>query len=354
MTKVRVVCVFNAFDVENAGGIQVSAREAWQAIAQDARFDARALLVTLEGERRPYDDPGLFVTAGRLQTAVAALRRNWHADIALFWHLDLLKLAPAMRMGNDCKRVVFLHGTEAWRSRGALTRREMRRLAAVFCNSTFTISKALLANPELMGVPSTVVQLGVEEVVAPARPDEVPIAIMISRLDSAERYKGHEEVIAAWPEVLKRIPGAQLWIVGDGDLTDDLQAQAAASDSSDAIRFFGRITDEQKQALLRRARCLLMPSVGEGFGLVYLEAMRLGRPCLVGLDGGHSIINPPEAGYSVTHRTPQEISDAVTRLLTLDEAWHRQSEAARARYAARYTAGAFRARLVEALIETVT
>jgi glycosyltransferase involved in cell wall biosynthesis len=51
------------------------------------------------------------------------------------------------------------------------------------------------------------------------------------------------------------------------------------------------VTEEEKQDLLRRCRCFAMPSRNEGFGLVYLEAMRLGRPCLVSdCDAGREIV----------------------------------------------------------------
>ena len=61
------------------------------------------------------------------------------------------------------------------------------------------------------------------------------------------------------------------------------------------------------------------------------------------------MINPPEAGYAVTHRAPQEIADAVVRLLTLNDEWHAHSAAARARYEREFTAAHFRERIVSAL-----
>ena len=65
--------------------------------------------------------------------------------------------------------------------------------------------------------------------------------------------------------------------------------------------------------------------------------------------GSREVINPQEAGYAVTHRTPQEIADAVVRLLTLNDDWHTHSGAARARYEREFTAAHFRERIVNAL-----
>jgi len=98
-----------------------------------------------------------------------------------------------------------------------------------------------------------------------------------------------------------------------------------------------------------------MPSRGEGFGLVYLEAMRLGRPCLVSTsDAGRETINPPEAGLAVNPDKPQAVARAICRLLTPGDEWQRWSEQARARYESHFTAQQFQNRLREALLPVTT
>lgn len=348
----RVLGVFNAFDTPNAGGIQVSARLAWEALAgPESGFDARALLVSLEKTRRTESDPRITSGHGRFGAALAARRFAFSPDAVLFWHLDLLKLAPLLRLPRACRRIVFLHGIEAWRRQTPLIRRVLSSVDVVFTNTMFTYKQALEHIPELTGREMHLVHLGLGDPVTatPREPDPVPAAVMVSRLDAGERYKGHEEVIAAWPLVQQRVPDAQLWIVGDGNLVPELDDLARRTGVQDAVRFFGRVTEAEKSLLLERARCLLLPSTSEGFGLVYLEAMRVGRPCLGGVDGSREVINAPEAGYSVTHRTPQEIADSVVRLLTLNDEWRRHSAAARARYEREFTAGHFRERIAGAI-----
>ena len=350
----KVLGVFSAYDTPNPGGVQESGRLAWEAIAErSSGFDARALFVSLEDGKDTATDPRVRVARGRVGAAIAARRIGFKPDAVLFWHLDLLKLAPLLRLPRTCKRVVFLHGIEAWRKQGSTVRRLLRSVDVVLTNTTSTYKRALQHNPELAGKHTALLHLGVGSPFHGTipEPDEVPAAIMIARLNANERYKGHDEVIAAWPLVQQRVPRAQLWIVGDGDLLLDLEESAASADVQDSVRFFGRVSDAEKATLLQRARCLLLPSTGEGFGLVYLEAMRVGRPCLCGIDGGREVINPPEAGYSVTHRSPQELADAIVRLLTLDDAWRAQSVAARSRYEQTFTSRHFGERIVSALRE---
>ena len=190
-----------------------------------------------------------------------------------------------------------------------------------------------------------------EEVAAPSR---TPIAVMISRLVRSEDYKGHREVIDAWPHVVERVSGAELWIVGDGDLRTDLETVVRDRGVANHVRFLGTLPDAAKDEALIRARCLLMPSRGEGFGLVYLEAMRVGRPCLVStLDAGREVINPPEAGLAVDPADTGGVADAISRLLTPGEEWDGWSIRARRRYEERFTAVHFEQRLVTALSEVV-
>jgi phosphatidyl-myo-inositol dimannoside synthase len=328
----KVLAVVPSLHDHNPGGVQAAGEIAWRALQEHT--DARLFEVA---------------STSRLAAVAAARKVKFESDVVLFWHLDLLKLAPFLR--GSGRRVVFLHGIEAWRKRGKLTRMLLTD-CEVLANSNHTVLRARASIPELQGRPTRVVPLGMgrpADTITGVAP--VPAAVMIGRLDSGERYKGHHEVIAAWPHVRQRIPNAQLWIVGDGDLRAELETFSASIDMGDVVRFFGRISEAEKERLVNAARCLVLPSRGEGFGLVYLEAMRAARPCLVGTDAGREVINPPEAGLAVDPADTNAIADAVTRLLSGDDEWQRMSDAARRRYEANFTAAQFQKRLITALQE---
>jgi phosphatidylinositol alpha-1,6-mannosyltransferase len=326
----NVLAVFPELHVDNPGGIQAAGQMAWTALHQR---------------------PGAHCLEVSARQRVAAMRavRNvrFGADIVLFWHLDLLRLAPLMR--GQPQRVVFLHGIEAWRRRGPLTRALLRH-TAVIANSHYTLARAQRSLPMIDGERAQIVHLGWGQPLPSSMPPgEPPAALMIGRLDAGERYKGHHEVIRAWPRVREQMPDAQLWIVGDGDLRSELETLAADSKLADAVRFFGRSTESEKEALLQAARCLVLPSTAEGFGLVYLEAMRAGRPCLVGSDAGREVVDPPAAGLTVDPVDAAALSKAIVQLLRWDDDWQRRSHAARERYAQQFTATHFQQRLLHAL-----
>src|ERR1019366_4755780 len=79
--------------------------------------------------------------------------------------------------------------------------------------------------------------------------DNPPAAFMIGRLNKAEDYKGHRELIAAWPLVLKSIPNAELWITGDGDLRPSLERFAAKFGVQNHVTFHGFTSETEKERL---------------------------------------------------------------------------------------------------------
>jgi phosphatidylinositol alpha-1,6-mannosyltransferase len=250
---------------------------------------------------------------------------------------------------------VFLHGIEAWQQQDWLSRTLLRRADLFVSNSEYTWTRFLSQNPVYRNAKHRTVHLGVGKplqgtVPSPRQP---PAVLMIARLARSEDYKGHRETIAAWPQVRQQIANAELWIVGDGDLRPDLEAMVRLQRQSHNIRFFGRVVEDEKTKLLGQCSCLALPSRAEGFGLVYLEAMRMGRPCLVStLDAGREVVNPPEAGLSVDLCDTAALSTALCRLLTSGQEWRQWSEQARRRYEAHFTAVHFQQRLVEALNHT--
>ncbi len=297
---------------------------------------------------------GPAVCAGHKWGVVwAALARRRPVSLVICWHLGMLRALPLLRIPRP-RVALFLHGIEAWRRPGAITRRLLPRVDLFLANSAFTWRRFLEFNPECAGRPCRVVALGVGEPAADVSPNpgNPPAALLLARMLRAEDYKGHRELIAAWPQVQARLPSAQLWLAGDGDLRPELERLVADNGLAAAVRFFGRVSEEQKQALLTDCRCLAMPSRNEGFGLVYLEAMRLGRPCLVSQsDAGREVVAPPEAGLAVDPGAAKEMEGALSRLLTDSDEWRLWSAAARLRYESNFTAKDFGRRLTSALFD---
>lgn len=334
-------------DLSVPGGVQESGRAAWEAVA---RTTASRLFSYGPGTRGGPLAPGDVHARSRAEAIVLALRQNRPVDLTVIWHLSLLKLTPLFFRASS-KRAVFLHGIEAWRPQDRLTRQLMRGVSLYLANSRFTWDRFVARHPWACGADHRIVPLGIDQPSRDVpRPDDAPIISMIGRMAVAEDYKGHREMIRAWPLVLAARTGAQLHIAGDGDLKHELEQTVRSAGLQDRVRFLGFVTENDKTALLSRSRALALPSRNEGFGLVYLEAMRLGRPCLVStVDAGREVVRPPEAGLAADPGNSRCLADAILRLLTPGPEWDAMSRGARSLYETSFTKAKFQERLLAAL-----
>ena len=213
--------IFPAFGDGQIGGIEASAAAAWEAISRDGN----AQLFTYVNGSTNWN----LNYYSQLRGILRARQIDGRASELLVWHLGLLKLLPFIPHQPD-RIVVYLHGIEAWKPQDRLTRKLLNRVSLFLCNSEHTWTQFLLHNPSLTGAPHSLVPLGLDEVmeIETQPPETRAIGLIVSRLSKGEDYKGHREVIDAWPLVLQRQPDAELWIAGDGDLLPELQEMVKA------------------------------------------------------------------------------------------------------------------------------
>lgn len=114
------------------------------------------------------------------------------------------------------------------------------------------------------------------------------ILLTVGRIDSCHQYKGHDRVIAALPYLVAQGHDVVYVVIGEGDDIGRLRKIAADTGVQERVRFIGAIASESLVDAYRAADLFVMPSTGEGFGIVYLEAMASGTPAL-GLAAGGAV-----------------------------------------------------------------
>ena len=266
-------------------------------------------------------------------------------------HLHLSPLARLMLAWRS-RLTTILVGIEAWRPLRWTQRLALRRSNLIVAISEHTARRFREANPEFAGRPIQVCHLAVRDGAAPEpRPagaeTAAPSALIVGRMAAEERYKGHDLLIDLWPRVATEVPGARLVIAGDGNDRARLQAKAAPLDG--AVSFLGRVSDDALAALYRRCTFFVMPSRDEGFGLVFLEAMRAGKACIGGLGSAAELIEDGVTGLVVDPGDPEQVLEALVRLFTEPETRERMGRAGAARVAERFTETQFRRRFLAVL-----
>lgn len=144
-----------------------------------------------------------------------------------------------------------------------------------------------------------------------------PSILTVARMSLSERYKGHDYVIRAMPLLLRDCPELIYDVVGDGDGRAYLEGLARREGVAGAVRFHGIVPDETLLKMYREAALFVMPSRGEGFGFVFLEAQAQGTPAIGGnRDAAREVIRDGVTGYLVDPTSVEAIAAAVGRLLT--------------------------------------
>ena len=172
------------------------------------------------------------------------------------------------------------------------------------------------------------------------------MALIVARMSSAERYKGHDALLEIWPHVLARHPEAVLAVAGDGDDRERLELKARELGVHGAVTFAGRVGDSALAGLYARCRFFVMPSRDEGFGFVFVEAMRAGRACVGSHGAASEIIDDGVSGLLVDPDDRAGLASAVVRLLGDPAEAGRMGACGRARYLQRFTADRFRDRFL--------
>jgi glycosyltransferase involved in cell wall biosynthesis len=168
---------------------------------------------------------------------------------------------------------------------------------------------------------------------------------MVSRMTSEDRYKGHEHVIRAWRAVRAQVPDAALVLVGDGDDCPRLERIASEQGVDGSIRFVGGIGDKDVEEWFRKCTFFVLPSDREGFGLVFLEAMRAGKACICAPGAPAEVVVNDVTGLVVPPRDEDALAAAMIRLFLDRELRTRLGRNGHARFMQMFTSRHFAVRL---------
>jgi glycogen(starch) synthase len=145
-----------------------------------------------------------------------------------------------------------------------------------------------------------------------AEPDE-KLVLLIGRL---VYEKGFQLALEAMPRVIAEAPGTRFLVAGSGTHEEELRKQAEELELTEHGTFLGWIGDDVLHSLYRIADVCVVPSIYEPFGLVALEAMASGCPCIVADTGGLREVVPDDgAGLRFRARDPEALADVAVRVL---------------------------------------
>ena len=326
-------------------GIQRVMRLYLKALCESTEDPGRVDLVVLNDRELPAGRLAAY-SNDRLRYRLACDKRKGHflwaavhgasdIDRLICGHLGQLVAAWMGRALNPTLDYYLVaHGIEVWKPYTALERMALRRARRILCVSEFT-RREMQRQIELPDWKFAIVPNALDpffEQAGPPSPDAgavaAPVVLTVARLDAAERYKGVDHLIQSFPAVVRAIPGSQLRIVGAGNDVPRLVALAQSRGVAEAVKFDGALDDEHVRQAYRDCALFALPSRAEGFGIVFLEAMASGKPCLGARAGATPEVIDDASGVLVDYGDIDQLAAQLVRALRRE--WNSEQIRARA------------------------
>jgi glycosyltransferase involved in cell wall biosynthesis len=262
--------------------------------------------------------------------ALSAVRkaRSDQPELIIATHVNLApvarlakKFAPAFRFA------VVGHGIDVWKIHKASVRAALQKADQLIAVSNFTrtrMATALAVKPvSIELLPNTFDADRFKP--GPKPPDllrrykltnDQPIILTVARLETTEQYKGYDNVLLAMPEVLERFPEARYVIVGDGPDRTRVEALIRRLHISSQVTLAGYVPNDALCDHYNLCDVFAMPSKGEGFGIVFLEALACGKPVIAGnKDASVEPLLNGKLGKLVDPDSVDQIADAICETL---------------------------------------
>jgi len=310
------------------GGIARVSRHYLQAMA-DARENRDLTVLVLNDEILPSADLAIcraegLEAVGCNRSKLRCATNLWRMTSGEAVHVTCthVKMSPLVRLLKRIRPTltydVVVHGIEVWRDLPASEQSALRGARLIFSVSDYTRRELVTRYPEF-GARTHVLPNALDPGFEQGAPDDITVVpnriLAVSRLAEHDWEKGIDHVIEAMAAVRKTVPDAHLHVVGDGVDRARLEGIAAELTEPDCVSFRGRVTDTALGKELAACQLFALPSRKEGFGLVYLEAMAAGKPCIVANAGGAPEVVDSQSGIVVPYGEVTLLAETIKEAL---------------------------------------
>lgn len=296
---------------QDAAGIPIAWKRGFKSQALLAAFGLRLTREVLR-EGRDFD----IIHANWSLTAIAARLTVW-------FHRTPYVVTVH---GSDVYKTI-VHPFQRWVVRYGL--KGAKKVVAV-SEDLAKVVKSLGISPEKVEVIGTGISL-----------DEFPFEPNANRKEqimfvgSLIERKGVNQLLEALTHVQQQVPGCRLLIVGEGVERQHLEQQAEQLGLSGMVTFMGNQSQAEVSRLLRESKVFVLPSIEEGQGVVLVEALASGTPC-VGSDVGGIPGVISGVGLVVPPASPTALAEGILRFLKDPDLWQRSSTEGRKRAEEKY------------------
>ncbi len=315
------------------GGISQYGSDIAHALAQHPRHESTTLFAL---HRRSDIDrlparTRFFCARGRktayLLQLLRVIARPPAPQLILCGHLNLLPLAVVAARCTRAPVILFIYGIDAWKplrswhswciaqtsgivSISQVTLARFREWAPVNDKPCFVLPNAIDLDRFTPGPKSPLL-------LDRFNLNGKKVLLTFGRMSRHEQYKGFDEVLNVLPQLRVEFPNLVYVIAGTGDDMPRLRLRAKNEGLEDTVVFTGYVDEDMKVELYRSADVYVMPSRGEGFGFVLLEAAACGIPVIGStVDGTREALRDGRLGPLVDPDNPSQLAAEIRQALS--------------------------------------
>jgi glycosyltransferase involved in cell wall biosynthesis len=261
-------------------------------------------------------------------TAIAAAGLVQKPNLILSTHINFTPVAYWLKQIAGIPYWTVAHGVDAWNIKNKNLQKSLSHADLILAVSNYTrdrILKEQKIEPEKVVVlPNT---FNVDRFQVAPKPDyllqryqlkpDQPIILTVARLDGDEQYKGYDKILLAMSKIRQHIPDIHYLIAGKGSDRSRIEQLVRKLGIEDCVTLVGFVADEELAHHYNLCDVFAMPSKGEGFGIVYLEALACGKPTLGGnQDGAIDALCGGKLGVLVDPDDVEKITMALVQILS--------------------------------------
>ncbi|MBG1271188.1 glycosyltransferase family 4 protein [Nostoc sp. WHI] len=250
--------------------------------------------------------------------------------IVISTHVNYATACYILKLITGIPYWVVAHGLEVWDIESKITKLALQKADKIISVSNYTRQRLLedknIDSEKIVLLPNT---FDASQFQINPKPsyllkrynltDEQPVILTVTRMGRMAKYKGYDQILHALIKIRLHVPNVHFILAGKGDDVPRIKALVTSLNLQDCVTIAGFVPDEELCAYYNLCDVFALPSKGEGFGIVYLEALACGKPVLAGnQDGSIDPLAEGKLGCLIDPDNVEEIADNLIQILQGD------------------------------------
>lgn len=270
--------------------------------------------------------------SGKISFVLDSFFKGLKSDVLILSHINLLSVAKLISLVKPKQKIIlFAHGIEVWDKLSNWKTKFLQQKVQIWAVSNYTKHKMLAQHQiatDRIQVLNNCLSPFLKLTATFDKPknllekyqitENTPVLFTLNRLSASEKYKGYDTVIIALSKLKQTNQAFTYLLAGKADVEEQCRIEQLieANGLNANVKLIGYLPEEELAAHFLLADVFIMPSKGEGFGIVFIEAAVYGCQVIGGnVDGSTDALLNGELGQLVNPDSEAEIIEAIQKAI---------------------------------------